>query len=165
MLPRFGLLLLLPTACAAPEDRAAAALNEALGSSRASLTVTGAAIPAAAAPEPISARLAVVGTAPRRRIGPAPQSATQLLGAAPDALRRWLGEPSLRRAEGGAEVWLYVAADCALDLVLYRDRGNLAVAHAAARAQGTATATEAACLDAIAGAPPPTAAGLETGGG
>lgn len=165
MLPRFGLLLLLPTACAAPDDRAAMALNEALGASRASLVVTGAAAPASATPEPARARLAIAATPSRRRLGPAPQTTAQLLGAAPDALRRWLGEPSLRREEGGAEVWLYVAPDCALDLVLYRDRGGLAVAHAAARAQGTATATEAACLDAIAGAPPPTAAGLETGGG
>jgi len=164
MLPRLGLLLLLPAACAAPEDRAAAALNEALGASRASLVVTGAA-PAAVTPEPVRARAAVAAALPRRRIGPAPQNTAQLMGATPDALRRSLGEPSLRRAEGGAEVWLYVAADCALDLVLYRDRGGLAVAHATARAQGSATATEAACLDAIAGAPPPVAAGLETGGG
>ena len=84
----------------------------------------------------------------------APRSASQLLGGTPELLRAWLGEPSLRRPEGsGAEVWLYAAEACALDLVLYRDAaGRLRVAFAAARAAGEAvpTATEAECLVRIA---------------
>ena len=69
------------------------------------------------------------------------------------ALRRWLGEPSLRRIEGGAEVWLYAGTACALDLVLYPDSGRLRVAHASARASGTEPRTEAGCLQDLAARP------------
>ncbi|BDG70402.1 hypothetical protein Rmf_03310 [Roseomonas fluvialis] len=65
-----------------------------------------------------------------------------------------LGDPALRRAEGEAEIWLYEAPPCRLDLVLYPQGGALVVAHAAARAHGTAQGvTEATCLSAIAAAP------------
>lgn len=116
---------------------------------------------------PVAATPATAPGTPRRRDGPAPLATTQLLGAGPDMVRRWLGEPSLRRAEGTAEVWLYLAPGCALDLVLYRDRGGLAVTHAAARARDAANraVTEAACLAAIAGDTTPAAAGLDTGRG
>jgi hypothetical protein len=67
--------------------------------------------------------------------------------------RRMLGEPSLHRQEGEAEIWLYEASECRLDVVLYPERGALVVAHAAARAHGAAAVTEAACLDAIAAFP------------
>ena len=67
-------------------------------------------------------------------------------------MRRWLGEPALRRPEGGAEVWLYAGPGCALDLILYPAGHGLSVAHAAARAQGAEQRTEAACLAEIAGA-------------
>lgn len=89
--------------------------------------------------------------APSRRRPPA--TAAALLGAAPDALRHWLGDPALRRPEGEAEVWLYLGQDCALDLVLYRTGAGLRVAHAAARANGPAATTERGCLHAIAGDP------------
>jgi hypothetical protein len=70
-----------------------------------------------------------------------------------DSIRAWLGEPSLRRPEGrDAEIWLYEAPRCRLDLILYRDgQGPLRVAHAQARSVGTATVTEADCLRDIAG--------------
>jgi hypothetical protein len=76
-------------------------------------------------------------------------------------LRRWLGEPNLRRPEGPAEIWLYAGQDCALDLILYREGSGLRVAHAAARASGATPQTEATCLrhlsTAAAGRPVPAA--------
>ena len=80
-------------------------------------------------------------------------TAVQLLGLEPEALRRWLGEPSLRRADGDAEVWLYAGPACALDLVLYPNAGRLRVAHANARASGTEKRTEAHCLGELAVGP------------
>lgn len=181
MLSRLDLLLLLPAAaCASSEDRAASALTEALAASRASLTAVGSRVAPSppglrpATPDPAALeRLAVApgagavrsappfapGTSPLSGRNAPPQRVMQLLGATPDGVRQWLGEPSLRRSEGTAEVWLYVAADCALDLILYRDRSRLLVAHAGGRAQGTAVATEAQCLAGIASRLPPTAAG------
>ncbi|WP_159994849.1 hypothetical protein [Roseomonas sp. 18066] len=78
-----------------------------------------------------------------------PQSATQLLGQSPDAVRRWLGEPRLRRNEGNAQVWLYQGQFCNLDVVMDRDDtagSPLRVSYAAARASGTERRTEAACM-------------------
>jgi hypothetical protein len=149
MAPR--LHLLLPTicllgACANAAEEQAAALRLALETGRAGFGIATPAMPAAVsllptdtgAPIPIPAVLATAT--------PGPAAADQLLGLGPELLRRWLGEPSLRRAEGGAEVWLYAGTACALDLVLYPDRGRLRVAHASARANGTEPRTEAGCL-------------------
>jgi hypothetical protein len=146
MAPRLRLLLLLlPAGCAAPEDRELAAFRLAAESSQASLAVTAPApLPAAPArPAPRAASLIDIRHAPP---GPRPVAAAQMLGAGPETLRRWLGEPALRRPEGGAEIWLYAGEGCALDLVLYPAGGGLRVAHAAARAHGTEPRTEAACL-------------------
>ncbi|MDO9710320.1 hypothetical protein [Paracraurococcus lichenis] len=149
------LLLLLAAGCTAPAEREAAALQAAMDTGRAGLAAIALPdlppAPAAVPPPPQSpprARLLDIRHVPAR-----PTEAAQLLGAGPEALRRWLGEPSLRRAEGDAEVWLYAAEACALDLVLYPAGGGLRVAHAAARANGAAPRTEAACLSEIA-APP-----------
>jgi hypothetical protein len=158
--------------CAAPGEREGAALRDALASSRASLEALGQPLRPAPAPtappdgrptpQPAagaSSPAALLGAAAARpgRAG-APESASGLLGLGPEALRRALGEPDLRRPEGAAEVWLYTAEACALDLVLYQDRGGggLRVAHAAARASGAEPRTEAACLREIAApaAPP-----------
>ncbi|MDW8399949.1 MAG: hypothetical protein RMK90_15460, partial [Acetobacteraceae bacterium] len=67
---------------------------------------------------------------------PATGEAAALIGATPERVRARLGEPDLRRAEAGAEVWRYSAAHCHLDLILYPEGGGLRVAHAAARAAG-----------------------------
>jgi hypothetical protein len=77
----------------------------------------------------------------------APLAASGLIGAEAEALRRWFGEPDLRRREGEGEVRLYLGPGCALDLVLYASR----VAHALARADGAAAVTEADCLRGIGG--------------
>ena len=71
-----------------------------------------------------------------------PSRASQYVGATPAALLAALGEPSLRREEGGAAVWLYAAGGCQLDVVFYAGR----VAHVQARAGGITQRTEAACL-------------------
>lgn len=78
-----------------------------------------------------------------------PAAASALLGAGPDALRRWFGDPDLRRREGDAEVLLFLGPGCALDVVLYAEGGAARVAHAAARADGAAAVTEADCLRGI----------------
>lgn len=176
---RLGALLLL-TACTPPGERAAQALTEALAASRASVAaVPGGPMPAPPEllpPGPVAAgsmRASPGPAAPpgtptlgaiRRRIGGGqpPSGATQLLGTAPEQLERMLGAPSLRRPEGTAEIWLYLAPSCAIDVILYRDRGTLAVAHAVARARGPAEqrVTEAECLASVAGSGEPAAAGL-----
>jgi hypothetical protein len=149
----FGFLLLL--GCAGREERGAelvAAFDNGLASLGTATAPRGASLPAAA---PIPPRPAAAGpTSALQRVvaptGPAPAGATGLLGAGPEALRRWLGEPALRRPEGGAEVWLYAGTACALDLVLYQSAEGLRVTHAAARASGTAPRTEAQCLQELA---------------
>lgn len=141
------LALLLPVACAPPQQAdPAAALQDALVTHQASVAGLGglpAASPAAAAePRPRAAATAA-----------APAMAGQLVGQTPDTLLQWLGEPRLRREEGPAEIWHYQASQCHLDLVLYREDGpqpTLRVAFAAARAVGTARRGEAACLRDIA---------------
>lgn len=145
MRPRLRLLmlLLLPAGCAPQPDGEAEALATTLENGRSNLVAFG------AAPPPPARR----ADAPAQP-GPAgsrPGSATQLVGAAPEALLRWLGEPALRRREGTAEIWLYAGTGCALDIVLYREGGALRVAHAAARANGATAQTEGACLRQLAG--------------
>ncbi len=138
MAPRFGvLLLLLPAACAAERPPPTAALN-------AALDAAGVARPAPPRP-PRPRPVALHGI---------PSAARDLLGATPEALQGRLGEPVLIRREGGAEIWRYSAETCHLDLVLYPARGALRVGFAAARAEGTARVSEAACLQAL-GSPRP----------
>jgi len=81
--------------------------------------------------------------------------AAVLLGATPERVTARLGQPDLRRAEPGAEVWRYSARHCHLDLVLYPDAGTLRVGHAAARAAGLVALSEGECLADIAARPAP----------
>ena len=67
-----------------------------------------------------------------------PATAAALVGVTADQLRRMLGEPAIRRPEGAAEVWLYEAPACRLDVILYAEGSALVVGHAAARALGGA---------------------------
>jgi len=130
-----ALALLLP-GCAPPAGSTAASqvLEEVLEGHRATLAGIG----APAAP-PAAARATANGR-------PAPGSVAALVGQTPDALLSSLGQPTRRRPEGPAEIWLYQGSHCALDLVLYRETGATRVAWAAARAAGTETRTEARCL-------------------
>jgi hypothetical protein len=148
------LALLLPIACAAPDPAdPAEVLRDALATHQASITgVTGAPPPATG---PAAPQAAAPRAAPPRQGGDGtpPSQAGELIGQAPEAITRWLGEPRLRRAEGPAEVWHYQSAQCHLDIVLYPEEGasrSLRVAFAAARAVGTARRGEAACLRDIA---------------
>lgn len=119
------------------EDAAAQAL---LGSQRASLAALGQPMPSQA-PAPAIAPAA----APR-----GPGAVQELLGAAPATVIGRLGAPRLRRREGDAEVWLYSAGGCQLDLMFYTSPQGLRVMHAQARASGVGQRTEAACLRDIA---------------
>ncbi|WP_198372759.1 hypothetical protein [Roseomonas rosulenta] len=176
------LLPLLALGCATDRgEEAEALMQQALFSTQASLALAGGGAPPRviapsnphdAGPPPGAARQS--GTAfggtpapampaaippalspgPRQRGSAPPATAHALMGTGAEQLRRMLGEPALRRAEGEAEIWLYEAPSCRLDIVLYPQGGSLVVAHAAARAHGAAQGvTEASCLSAIATAP------------
>lgn len=155
------ILPLLLLGCAdGPGEDAVAAMQQALATTRASLAASGgapvgqgrgapAAPPAAA---PVSLPIAPP-SAPRQRGAGPPAAAGALIGSHAEEMRRMLGEPALRRPEGDAEIWLYEAEGCRLDVVLYPEHGALTVAYASARADGAAEVTEAACLAAIAAFP------------
>ncbi len=171
--------LLLPGCAADRGEDAAALMRQALSTTQASLAVAGRA-PGPDATAPLGAaatagaqrmggalpmaggtatRPAALATPPAIPPGPRltgrapPTAATALVGASVEQMRRMLGDPALRRAEGEAEIWLYEAAPCRLDVILYAQGGALVVAHAAARAHGPEGVTESACLSAIATAP------------
>jgi hypothetical protein len=167
MAPRPLLLLMaliLPGACAAPGERADA-LRQAFETSRASLAPLEQPQGRWRMPDDAVHRAdpglspglgATPVVMPVMAVEPAtarPAVAAQFLGLGPEALRRWLGEPALRRHEGTAEIWLYAGPACALDLILYPEGGRLRVSHAAARASGAEPRTEAHCLHELAGAP------------
>lgn len=148
-MPRFSFLLLpLLIACSSAED--GAAVRSTLDNHRASLRVLGAST-APAGPRLASAAAPVSAAVPGRLgEGPAPRQASQFMGAAPETVLSALGEPSLRRDEAGASVWLYASGGCQLDIVLYPGAGGPRVAHVQARAGGLVQRTEAACLRDIA---------------
>ncbi len=126
---RAALLLscLVPGCAAGPDEAAVTAMHQALAMTRASLA-TVAPGPAAApspAPPPAQAATSRLPAGPRLRGAGAPRATGALVGMPAAEARRMLGEPSLRRAEGEAEIWLYEVAECRLDLVLYPERGAL----------------------------------------
>lgn len=147
MARRLILPLLALTACTGGPEREREAAEAILDSHRATLQALGAPAPAprprAAAPNPGY-----------------PHHAASLLGATPEAVRAALGEPTLRRSEGPAQVWLYSGGGCQLDIVLYAGASGPRVAHVQARAGGLAQRSEASCLrdiSAQAAHPPPVA--------
>lgn len=145
------LLLLLLAACTSGENGEAA--RSALDNHRTTLRVLGA--PAApSGPRALPVAAAVPGRfaeGPGRLAeGPGPRQVSQFMGAGPETVLSALGEPSLRREEGGASVWLYASGGCQLDIVLYPGAQGPRVAHVQARAGGLAQRTEAACLRDIA---------------
>jgi hypothetical protein len=156
------LAVLIPAACGERRDGARlAALEAGIASARASLAALSAGAPAAPPPagapsfRPVGTASIAVAAAPSSA-GARPLAASGLVGAGPDALRRWFGDPDLRRREGdAAEVLLFLGPGCALDVVLYAEAagggGAMRVAHAAARADGAAAVTEADCLRGVGG--------------
>jgi hypothetical protein len=152
-------LLFSPGCRKAEAEGATLGLEQALRDTKASLAAIGA--PPAAEAAPV-ARAASLPAPPSSDTGPRRQGATSppdaaiaLQGRDPEAVISALGEPALRRREGTAEVWLYQAPDCRLDLVFYPEDARLVLAHAAARAFGARRLTESACMAAIARAPNP----------
>lgn len=121
-------LALATSACAARQPDMAEVLAEVMANQRASMVAVGG------------------RPGPAASAGLRPSETSGLLGAPPEVLVGWLGEPRLRRSEDGAEIWLYQAQACHLDVVLYPEAGRLRVAYAAARATGTQRQTEAGCL-------------------
>ena len=150
-------LLFSPGCRKAEAEGATLGLEQALRDTKASLAAIGA--PPAAEAAPIVQSLALPpppsANTPRRQGASPPAAATALQGREPEAVISALGEPALRRREGNAEVWLYQAPDCRLDLVFYPEEARLVLAHAAARAFGARRLTESACMAAIARAPNP----------
>lgn len=173
------ILPLLVLGCASDQgEEAAALMQQALLSNQASLAMAGGGLQAGAdtsraggspagaarqggvgfggAPGPglAAAIPPALPPGPRQRGSAPPAAATALMGTSAEQLRRMLGDPALRRAEGEAEIWLYEAPTCRLDVVLFPQGGVLMVAHAAARSHGAAQGvTEAVCLASIATAP------------
>lgn len=145
------LAAVVPVACGQRRQEARfAELEAGIASAQASLAALSTAAPSA--PPPVGAASFRPAAAVFSSTEARPGAASGLLGAGPDALRRWFGDPDLRRSEGGAEVRLYVGSGCALDVVLYPGAaggGGMRVAHAAARADGAAAVTEADCLRGI----------------
>lgn len=151
--------LLLTPACRKSEaEGATLGLEQALRDTRASLAALGQPAtpdtsrmeqPAPLPPPPTSA------SSPRRHGTNPPRAAATLQGQMPEAVISALGEPALRRREGDAEIWLYQAPDCRLDLVFYPEASRLVLAHAAARASGARRLTESSCMEALARAPNP----------
>ena len=161
-------LLFSPGCRKAEAEGATLGLEQALRDTKASLAAIGA--PPAAETVPIVQSLALPpppsASTSRRQGASPPVAATALQGRDPEAVISALGEPALRRREGNAEVWLYQALDCRLDLVFYPEDARLVLAHAAARAHGTRRLTESACMAAIARAPnPPPWTAPGSGGG
>ncbi len=158
--------LLLTPACRKSEaEGATLGLEQALRDTRASLAALGAPetmVPTRAAPLPPPPSSA---SAPRRLGASPPAAASALQGREPEAVISVLGEPALRRREGDAEIWLYQAPDCRLDLVFYPEASRLVLTHAAARAFGARRLTESACIAAIARAPNPPPWTASGGGG
>lgn len=152
------LIGLLPlAACASSEQRGAEALEAAAASSRANLAALG---------TPPATRPAAPSPAPRPPAENGGVRATsQLIGASPERLLSTLGEPALRREEGGASVWLYAAGGCHLDIFLYPSAGGPRVAHVQARAGGIAQRSEASCLRDVAAQRRPAPAAVPDGEG
>ncbi len=160
-----AVLLLNPACRKAEAEDAALGLEQALRDTRASLSVLGmpeTMTPTRAAPLPPPPSSA---SAPRRLGASPPPAAGVLQGREPEAVISALGEPALRRREGEAEIWLYQAPDCRLDLVFYPEASRLVLTHAAARAFGARRLTESACMAAIARAPNPPPWTAPGGGG
>jgi hypothetical protein len=129
------------------EEAKLAALQAGFADARASLAAIASGAPSAQPLLASSGGGRGVSSSLRPAGADAPLAAAGLIGAEPEALRRWFGDPDLRRAEGEGEVRLYLGRGCALDLVLYAS----SVAHAQARADGAAPVTEADCLRGIGG--------------
>jgi hypothetical protein len=93
---------------------------------------------AAATPLPSPAE-AAVPAAPARPPGPsrpdAPTDPRRLIGLTQERLQLVLGAADFVRRDGPAQIWRYDAADCSLDVFLFREGEMQRVTHVASRAR------------------------------
>jgi hypothetical protein len=82
---------------------------------------------------------AAVAAAPARPPGPprpdAPTDPRRLIGLTQERLQLVLGDADFVRRDGPAQVWRYDAADCSLDVFLFREGEMQRVTHVASRAR------------------------------
>lgn len=72
----------------------------------------------------------------------------ELMGKDPGALRSRMGEPSLLRKEGDAQVWQYAGTGCVVFLYLYDNAsGTPQVTFLDARSKASGAVAVAPCLD------------------
>jgi hypothetical protein len=76
---------------------------------------------------------------------PPPAMPADLTGMGAAEVLALLGSPDFRRSEPPAELWQYRAADCILDVFLYRDPGGYRVVHAETRQRRQIVATGNGC--------------------
>lgn len=62
-----------------------------------------------------------------------PEDPRRLVGLRGETLRDWMGELVFVRRDGVAEIWRFASETCFLDVFLYRESGELRVAHLDAR--------------------------------
>ena len=97
--------------------------------------------------QPPPAAVATEATPQPRR--PAPEKVASLIGVPGETLVKTLGNPVLRKAENGGEIWLYAHANgCSLDVVLVPVKKIPTVTHATTETPTRLSETE--CLSAIA---------------
>lgn len=100
--------------------------------------------PEASAPDIVAAPTGPAATEPRTAA-----LSGGLAGMTADALRAAWGEPVLKRAESGSELWQYGGPDCSLLLYLYPGVGSaMTVSHAEAVPGGADEAAISACAKA-----------------
>jgi hypothetical protein len=64
-----------------------------------------------------------------------PEDPRRLVGLSGETLRGWMGESVFVRRDGIAEIWRFASETCFLDIFLYREGGDLRVAHLDARSR------------------------------
>jgi hypothetical protein len=69
----------------------------------------------------------------------APEVALDLVGAIPQEVQQFLGEPAAMRREATAQIWQYHTGECVLDIYLYGE-----VRHAEVRARQLSATADAA---------------------
>lgn len=102
----------------------------------------------AAVPRATAASLPPRSPPPQFSEGRSPRSARDLAGLTDGELLAVMGEPDLKRDEGGTQAWLYRSPACLLDVFLDADDPGVQprVVFATARPTGAARIAEEACL-------------------
>ena len=108
--------------------------------------------PAPAAPEPPPPRAAPSTPVERAALPQPPEppvnaDPAQFLSQGTDRLTRTLGQPTLIRRDGPAEVWQYAGRGCVLDVFFYDQGGaGFQARHVELRAAGLPESARRACL-------------------